>query len=133
MAAYLFRSAKTARLARVQLLRRLRILGVHVPDEVRIWSKQRHLTFRIATIGAVCVGFDELSNSEAIRDFAGGDCQVLAHESAYLRLEYGAGFEKRLHPVSAIFTADAGVFESSPGCLGIICHAVDHDAPGPHL
>src|SRR4029077_13361992 len=94
------------RLARVHLLRRFRILGVHVHDEVRIWSEERHLAFRIATIGAVRVGFDELSNSEAVRRLAGRDGDVLAHESASLRLKYGAGFEKRLDPVSAIFTAE---------------------------
>src|ERR1700733_7971804 len=61
------------RLARVQLLRRLRILGVHVHHEVRIWSKQRHLTFRIAAIGAVCVGLDELPDREAVCSLIGRD------------------------------------------------------------
>ena len=79
------------------------------------------------------VGLDELSDSEAVRGFAGRDCQVLAHESASLRLKYGAGFEKRLDPVLAIFTAEAGVFKSAPGCLRIVRHAVDHDPPGPNL
>ena len=67
------------RLARVQLLRRLRILGVHVHDEVRIWSKERHLAFRIATIGAVCVGF-KLPDREAVRGLIGGDGDMLAPE-----------------------------------------------------
>src|SRR6266550_3636098 len=78
------------RLARVQLLRRLRILGVHVHDEVRIWSKERHLAFRIAAIGAMRVGLNEFSDRETICGFAGRDCQVLAHESASLRLNCGA-------------------------------------------
>jgi hypothetical protein len=56
---------------RVQLLRRLGILAVPVNDGVRIWSKPRHLPFGVATVGAVCVGLDELSNSEAIRGFVG--------------------------------------------------------------
>ena len=64
-----------------QLLRRLRILSVHVHDKVRIWSKQRHLAFRIATIGAVGVGFDELPESEAVRSFAWRDRNVF-HEAA---------------------------------------------------
>jgi hypothetical protein len=48
-------------------------------------------------------------------------------------LKDGAGFEKRLDPVSAIFTAPSGVFESSPGGLRIVCHVIDHDAAGPYL
>jgi hypothetical protein len=91
------------------------------------------LTVCIATIGAMRVGLNKFSDRETIRGFAGRDGQVLAHESASLRLKYGAGFEKRLSPVSGIFTADAGVFKSSPGCLRIIRHAIDHDAPGPNL
>ena len=50
-----------------------------------------------------------------------------------LGLEDGPGFEKRLDPVPAIFAADAGVFESAPGRLRIVRHAVDHDAAGPYL
>src|ERR1700674_3956422 len=50
-----------------------------------------------------------------------------------LRLKNGAGFEKRLDPVSAIFTANPGVFESSPGGLRIIRHVVDHHASGSYL
>src|SRR5580704_1271198 len=42
-------------------------------------------------------------------------------------------FEKRLDSVSAIFTANTRVFESSPGCLRIISHIVDHDATRPYL
>ena len=41
------------RLARVQLLKWPRILGVHEHDEVRTWSKECHLAFRIATISAM--------------------------------------------------------------------------------
>jgi hypothetical protein len=48
-------------------------------------------------------------------------------------LEDGPWFEKRLDSVAAIFTADARVFESAPGCLRIICHIVDHDAPCSYL
>jgi hypothetical protein len=51
---------------------------------VGVFSKERHLTLRIATIGAVCVGLDELSDGKAIRGFFGGDGDVLAHERASL-------------------------------------------------
>src|ERR1700733_5546952 len=68
------------RLARVQLMRRLRILGVHIHDEMCIWSKQRHLALRIATIGAVCIGFDELSDRETVCGLIGGDGDMLAHQ-----------------------------------------------------
>jgi hypothetical protein len=98
-----------------------------------VWGKERHLAFRIATIGAMRVGLNEFMDRETVRTFAGRDCQVLSDESASLRLKYGAGFKKRLDPVLAIFTAEAGVFESAPGCLRIIRHAVDHDPPGPNL
>ena len=52
---------RSERLARVQFLRGLRILGVHVNDEVRVRRKKSHLTFGITAISAVRVGFDELS------------------------------------------------------------------------
>jgi hypothetical protein len=38
------------------------------------------LTFRITTIGAVCVGLDELPDSKAIRGFVGGGGNVFAYE-----------------------------------------------------
>jgi hypothetical protein len=71
------------RLARVKLLGRMRIFGVYVHDEMGICGEQRHLTFRIATIGAVGVGLDELPDREAIRGFLGGDAKVFAHELAF--------------------------------------------------
>src|SRR5579864_5032912 len=42
--------------------------------------KERHLTCRIATIGAVCIGLDKLPDGESIRSVAGGDGCVLYHE-----------------------------------------------------
>ena len=59
------------RLAGVKLLRRLRILGVHVDDEVGIGGEERHLTLRIATVGAVRVGLNEFANRESIRGLIG--------------------------------------------------------------
>src|SRR6202008_3024098 len=80
------------RLARVQLLRRLRIIRVHVHHEVSVGGKERHLAVRVATIGAMRVGLNELSDRETVRHLAWRDRQVLAHGSASLRLKYGAGF-----------------------------------------
>jgi hypothetical protein len=98
-----------------------------------VGRKESHLAFRISTIGAMRVGFNKFSDRETIRRFGGRDPQVLAHDRISLGLKDGPGFKKGLDPVSSIFTADAGVFESSPGCLWIIGHAVDYDAPGPYL
>ena len=100
---------------------------------MRIFGEQSHLTLRVAPIRAVWIRLDELSDGEAIGGLGRGNGDVRAHERAALRLENGAGFEKRLDPVSAIFTADPGVFESSPGCLRIVRHAVDHHAPRAYL
>ena len=63
------REDRSQRFARVQLLRRPRILGVHIHDEVGVWGKECHLAFRIAAVGAICVGFDEFSDREAIGSF----------------------------------------------------------------
>jgi hypothetical protein len=76
--------------ARVQFLRGPRIFGVHIHYEVGVCGKKSHLTCRIATIGAVCVGVDELADSEAIRDFAGRDGNVFAHELVSLGLKQGS-------------------------------------------
>jgi hypothetical protein len=78
-------------------------------------GKEGHLTLRVATIGAVCVGLDKLSDGEAIRCFTGGNGGVLAHELVSLRFKNGSGFEERLDRVSATFTVNPGAFESSPG------------------
>src|SRR4029077_16144561 len=79
-----FRNNLTAfswkRFARVQLLRGYWILRVHVHHQVGIGGKERHLAFSIATISAVCVGLDELPDSEAVRGFVGRDGSVFAHE-----------------------------------------------------
>src|ERR1700722_17768482 len=58
---------------------------------------------------------------------------MFAHELVSLGLKDGSGFEKRFHPVPAIFAANAGVFNPAPGRLRIVHHAVDHDASGPYL
>ena len=38
--------------------------------------RRERLNFRIATIGTVCVGFDEFPDSEPIGGFGGGYCVV---------------------------------------------------------
>ena len=43
-------------------------------------SKERHLTLHIAMIGAMCVGLDELTDSEAMRGFVRGDGNAFSHE-----------------------------------------------------
>jgi hypothetical protein len=60
---------------------------------VSVCGKESHLTCRIATIGAVCVGLDKLTDSEAIRGFCGRDGNVFAHELVSLRLKHGSCFE----------------------------------------
>jgi hypothetical protein len=67
-------------LSRVQIHCWFWIFGVHVHDEVGVRGKERHLTYRIPTIGAVCVSLDEFPDSEAIRSFTGRDGNVFAHE-----------------------------------------------------
>src|ERR1700733_4348642 len=116
----------------MQLLRGLRIFGVHVHHEVGVCGEQRHLPLRVATVGTVRVGLNELPDRETVGGFRDGDRDMLAHEISS-DLEDGTSFEKRLDPIPAVFAADPGVFESTPGGLRIVSHAIDHDAPGPNL
>jgi hypothetical protein len=67
-------------------------IGLHLADGSdnalrRVVRGARHLTFRMTTIGAVCVRLDELSDGETIRGFLGGDGAPLFHliELVYLR------------------------------------------------
>jgi hypothetical protein len=70
------------RIARVQFLRGLRILGHHVNHEVGVPGKESHLSLRVATIGAMGVSLDDFPDRKAIRAFCGRDGDVLAHESS---------------------------------------------------
>jgi hypothetical protein len=45
-----------------------------------VWSKECHLTFCIAAIGAVRVGLDEFPDREAIRGFFRGHANVFSHD-----------------------------------------------------
>src|SRR6266853_821302 len=56
-----------------------------LPHEVSICGKEGHLTVRIATIGAMRVGLNELSDRETISGFFGRDRQVLTHGTASLK------------------------------------------------
>src|SRR5579863_2787099 len=60
--------------------------------------KERHLTCRIATVGAVCVGFDKLPDGESVRSFAGGDRCVLYHEwiSLFDSFRLGKNYHSRM-------------------------------------
>jgi hypothetical protein len=51
---------------------------------VGVFGKEKHRTFRVATIGAVCVSLNALPDSEAIRGFVGRDGNVSAHERVSL-------------------------------------------------
>src|SRR4029077_4408189 len=70
------------RLARLQLLRRLRIFGVHVHHKVGVRREQGHLTFGIAAVGAMGIGLDKLADGEAIRGFLWRDGDMFAHRSS---------------------------------------------------
>src|SRR6185312_9671836 len=59
------------RFARVQLLRGLRIFGVHEHHEVSVFRKERYLAFRISAIGTVRVSLDKLAYGQPIRSFGG--------------------------------------------------------------
>src|SRR5882757_7842419 len=52
-----------------------------------VWSKECHLTFCIAAIGAVRVGLDEFPDREAIRGFFRGDASVFSHDLVSFGLE----------------------------------------------
>src|ERR1700756_2198199 len=56
-------------LAPTQLLQRLWILGLHVDREVSIRGKESHLSFRVATICAMRISFDEFPDRKAIGGF----------------------------------------------------------------
>jgi hypothetical protein len=62
---------RSERLARVQLLRGLRVFGVHVHHEVGVGSEQSHLAFRVAAVGTMGIGLDEFTDGKPIRGFLG--------------------------------------------------------------
>src|SRR5580692_9702538 len=73
---------RSERLTRVQLLRGVRVSGVHVHHEVGVGGEQSHLAFRIAAVGAMGVGLDELADGEAVRGFLGKDGDAFAHQAS---------------------------------------------------
>jgi hypothetical protein len=62
---------------------------------VRVFSEKRHLTFRIATIGAVRLDLDEFPDCETIRGFDGGNGNVFAHELVSVSAGQGAFIQER--------------------------------------
>ena len=58
------------RLARMQLLRRRRILDVHIHHEVSVCCEERHLPLGIAAIRAMRVSLDELVDHDSSRSVA---------------------------------------------------------------
>jgi hypothetical protein len=70
VAAYLFRSAKTGANASREFssCEGLRVLGVHVHDEVSVCRKECHLTFRIATIGTMGGTMEGENSNDLIGD-----------------------------------------------------------------
>jgi hypothetical protein len=46
---------------------------------VGIRGKESHLTFRVATISTVCVGFDKFADGQTVGCFFGGAAGVFAH------------------------------------------------------
>jgi hypothetical protein len=53
-----------------------------------VWSKECHLTFRVAAIGTVRVGLDEFPDREAIRRFFRGDDGVSGHDLVSFGLRF---------------------------------------------
>src|ERR1700751_1454075 len=84
-----------------------------------VWGKERHLTFRIPAIGAVCVGLDEFPDGETIRSFLGGDSSVFAHVRSPCSIRLGVArqhsrgprFEKPLDSEPTQFAARAQVHD----------------------
>jgi hypothetical protein len=68
LARYWFRSAKTGASASREWSswERVGVLGVHVDHKVGVRCEERHLTFCIASVGAIGVGFDEFSDSKSV-------------------------------------------------------------------
>jgi hypothetical protein len=80
VAAYLFRSAKTG-VSSSREYSSIEGFGSLASRYTTKWvsAVKSHLTFRIASIGAMCVGLDEFPNREAIRGFFKRDAKVFTH------------------------------------------------------
>jgi hypothetical protein len=93
-----------------------------------IGGKEGHLTFRVASIGAVCVCLNELADGKAIRSFTGRDSGVVAHELVSL----SDSFCRARTPRSRM-RRRARMLESVPRCLRIVTLAVDRNTAGADL
>ena len=85
---------RSERLARVQLLRGLRILRVHVHHEMGVRGEQSHLTFGITAIGAVGVGLDKLADGETIRGLLAARWRRVCSSSVFLKPRVWRGFRE---------------------------------------
>src|SRR6476646_9469510 len=56
---------------------------------------------------------------------------LVAYDSRHF--EDRSCLEKGADAVRSVFAANARELEPAPGCLGIVCHAVDHDSAGTQL
>src|SRR5947207_10086700 len=77
------------------------------------WREERHLTFRITPIGAMCVRLDELPNRQAIGGFAGRDGDVLAHPIVSLLDSFRHG--EVMHPRRGDDLANAATSKCDTG------------------
>lgn len=68
----------------MQFLSRSRIFGAHVQNEASAHGEERHLILRIATIGAVRVGLDELPDRKASRCFSRRDATSLQDLTSFV-------------------------------------------------
>src|SRR5712664_2699168 len=98
-----------------------------------VCGKERHLRFRITTIGAVCVCLDELPDSEAIRGFTGRDSSVVAHELVSLFDLFSRARAVAREWSVVLETARSRMLESAPRCLRIVTRAVDRNTAGADL
>jgi hypothetical protein len=69
---------------------------------VSVRRKERHLTFRITAVGAVCVCLDEFSNGEAVGCFFGGDGDVCGHGSSLGRSQSFTSLRSLDNPFDSI-------------------------------
>jgi len=63
----------------VQVLRRLRVPGIHEDGEVGVFGEQGHLALGVPPVGTVRVGVDELPDGEPVGRFAAGYREMDTH------------------------------------------------------
>src|SRR5579863_3531043 len=68
------------RFARMQVHRRCRGPCIHVDHEMGALCEERHLALRVATVGAMSIGFYKLAYGEPISSLFWGNRGVFAHQ-----------------------------------------------------